>query len=97
MLFGVVPVWFIIAFLLFLVGFGSLISYSMRKLSGNIASKLFGLIEGILIAGIIGGVICMFQPWSLTLYGLGFHILLVCVLSFTLWSHITPKQQVGSA
>ena len=97
MLFGVVPVWFIIAFLLFLVGFGFLIGFSSKKLSGNISGTLFGAIEGLLIAGIVGGVIFMFQPWSLPLYGLGFHILLVSVLSFTLWSHITPKRRTEPA
>jgi len=97
MLFDVVPYWFIFAFVLFIVGFGFLIGYSSKKLSGNISGRLFALIEGLLIAGIVGGVIFMFQPWSLALYGLGFHILLVSVLSFTLWSHITPKHEAQPA
>jgi hypothetical protein len=49
------------------------------------------LIEGVLIAGILLGVVGLFQGWSLAGYGIGFHVLLVSVLSYVMWSHVTPK------
>jgi len=47
-----------------LVRFGSPIAFLSRKLGGNIAASLHGLVEGILIAGIPGGVVALFQPFA---------------------------------
>jgi len=78
-------------FISIIVAFGFFIAFVARKLSGNISQRLFGLIEGILIAGILLGIVGLFQGWSLAGYGIGFHVLLVSVLCYVVWSHVTPK------
>jgi hypothetical protein len=84
-------VFFIIGFVTFLVGFGSLIAFTARRLGGNVPRRIHGSIEAVLIAGILLGVFGLFQPWSLAGYGIGFHLLLVSVLGFVLWSHVPPR------
>ena len=61
------------------------------KLSGNIESRPANIITGVLIATILLGVFGMFQPWSIQLYSLGFKMVLFGTLSFTVWSHVTPR------
>ena len=78
-------------FISIIVAFGFFIAFVARRLSGNISPRLFGLIEGVLIAGILLGVVGLFQGWSLAGYGIGFHVLLVSVLGYVVWSHVTPK------
>ena len=82
---------FIPGFVLLVLAFGFFIAFVSRKLSGKISSQLFGLIEAILIAGILLGVVSLFQPWAIKAYGIGFHLLLVSVLAFTVWSHVIPR------
>ena len=53
-----------LGFLTLLVRFGSPIAFLSRELGGNIAASLHGLLEGILIAGIPGGVVALFQPFA---------------------------------
>jgi hypothetical protein len=84
-------VYFIIGFVAFILSVGFISNFAMRKLNGRINARLHGWIEGLLIGGIVLGVVAMFQPWSLATYGTGFHVLLACVLSFTVWSHVTPR------
>jgi hypothetical protein len=69
------------------------VAFPAANLSGKIPPKLYRPIEAILIAGIVLGVIGMFQPWAHILYRIGFHLLLFSVLGFTAWSHITPRRQ----
>jgi hypothetical protein len=60
-------------------------------LSGRVPKRIYDLIEKIIIAGIVLGVIGMFQPWAHVLYRIGFLVLLVSTLAFIVWSHVTPK------
>jgi len=48
-------------------------------------------IERLLIIGIVGGIIGMFQPFTVTLYTLGFIVLLVSTIGYIFWSHIIPR------
>ena len=82
---------FITGFVLLVLGFGFFISYVSRRLNGKISPQLYSVIEAILIAGILLGVVGLFQPWTIQAYGIGFHLLLVSVLAFTVWSHVTPR------
>ena len=84
-------VFFIIGFVAFILTVGFISNFAMRKLNGRIDVRIQSPIEMLLIAGILLGVVAMFQPWSLAAYGIGFHVLLFCVLSFTVWSHVTPR------
>jgi hypothetical protein len=60
-------------------------------LSGRVPRQVYDLIEKTIIAGIVLGVIGMFQPWAHVLYRIGFLVLLASTLAFIVWSHITPK------
>lgn len=84
-------VYFVIGLLAFLLGFGSFIAFVSAKLSRNISSRVFGLIEKVMIVGILLGAIGMFQPWILGGYRVGFHVVLLSTLAYIVWSHIAPR------
>jgi hypothetical protein len=88
-LLGAVP--FILIFVAIVLAFIALIVLVASMLNENIAPRPYRLIESILIAGIVLGVIGMFQPWLYVLYKFGFLILLVSTLGYILWSHVAPK------
>ena len=45
----------------------------------------------IIIAGIVLGIVGMFQPWTFAGYRYGFMLLFFSTLAFILWSHVVPK------
>jgi hypothetical protein len=82
---------FILIFAAIILAFITLIVFASNLLSHKIPEQIYRPIERIIIAGIVLGIIGMFQPWSFVLYRVGFFMLLLSTLSFMLWSHITPK------
>ena len=74
-----------------LSAFICLIAFVSRALSGRVPERLFGIVEIVLIAGIVLGIFGMFQPWVQTAYPLGFILLFSSTWMFTLWGYITPK------
>jgi hypothetical protein len=82
---------FILIFVAVILTFITLIILAASVLNHNIPRDTYRLIERIIIAGIVGGVIGMFQPWWFLAYKYGFVLLLVSTLAFILWSHIQPK------
>jgi hypothetical protein len=48
-------------------------------------------IEFTAIAGILVGIVALFQPWSQSPYQFGFSTLLYATLGFILWSHVAPR------
>lgn len=82
---------FILIFVAIILGFITLIWAVATALNNNISQKTFQIVEGILIAGIIIGVIGMFQPWIHLGFKYGFIVLLFSTLGYILWSHVTPK------
>jgi hypothetical protein len=48
-------------------------------------------IEFTAIAGILIGIVALFQPWSQSPYQYGFNTLLYATLGFILWSHVAPR------
>jgi hypothetical protein len=62
-----------------------------RRYNGKVPARTYGSIEQMIIAGILMGVICLFQPWSTVPYRYGFLLLLVATLGFILWSHTVPR------
>lgn len=83
--------YFSVGFVAVVAAFIGLIAYTARTLSGNVPQRVYNAVEGSLIAGILLGVIGMFQPWVQAGYRIGFYILLLSTLTFILWSHITPQ------
>ena len=83
---------FILIFIAIILTFITLISLVASVLNDNIPRRTHQLVERIIIFGIVGGVIGMFQPWWFLAYKYGFSILLISTLSFILWSHIRPRR-----
>ncbi len=48
-------------------------------------------VEHTLIAGILVGIVYLFQPFTIGPYRYGFGLLLAATLLFILWSHVTPR------
>ena len=59
-------------------------------MTGKVPLRSYGPIEWIIIAGILFGIVGLFQGWKLFCYEFGFLVLLVSVLLFMVWSHLTP-------
>lgn len=85
---------FILVFVAIILAFITVISLVASVLNDNIPRRTHQLVERIIIFGIVGGVIGMFQPWWFLAYKFGFSVLLVSTLSFILWSHIRPKREL---
>ena len=82
---------FILIFVSILLGFITVINIVAQLLSDNINPQLYKIIEGIIIAGIVLGVVGLFQPWKMVFFRYGFNVLLISTLSFILWSHVRPR------
>ncbi|MBV7330957.1 hypothetical protein KFU94_22500 [Chloroflexi bacterium TSY] len=83
--------------ILFIVGFLCVLGvfiYFIRRVSARLDNKIdprtYTLVERLIIAGIIIGIVAMFQPWIFVGYKYGFLLLLFSTLSFIVWSHVTP-------
>jgi hypothetical protein len=81
---------FIVGFVVILAAFIAFIRFMSARMSDQIGAKPYSLVERVLIAGIVIGVIGMFQPWFFAGYQLGFFVVLFSTLGFIVWSHITP-------
>lgn len=82
---------FILVFVAILLTFIGVIRVVASVLSHNISASVYRMIESALIAGIVLGIVGMFQPWLFIFYKYGFLLLLASTLGFILWSHVTPK------
>ena len=84
---------FVLIFVAILLGFISVIVILGSMLNHNVPPRIYKIIESILIAGIVLGVIGMFQPWVFDAYKYGFVLLLVSLLLFIVWSHVAPRSE----
>jgi hypothetical protein len=82
---------FLLIFIGILLLYIDLIIFMATKLNNRISEKVFRPIERLLIAGIVLGVVGMFQPFVMLFYTLGFVVLFVSLLSYIAWSHIVPR------
>jgi hypothetical protein len=78
-----------LAILMAFIFFG--VVFTSRELSGRVSQPVYNVVEKLIIAGILLGVVGMFQPWAQVLYRIGFLLLLVSTLAFIVWSHIAPR------
>jgi hypothetical protein len=74
-----------------IVEFGFVIAYVSRIASGRISQRVFLICILAIIAGILTGIVLMFQPWTLAAFNPGFDLVLISLLAFMIWSHITPQ------
>ena len=82
--------YFMLGFIAILTLFITFIRRLSQRLSYKIAQERFARIERLIIAGIVLGVVSMFQPWLFVGYKYGFLVLLFSTLAFIVWSHVTP-------
>jgi hypothetical protein len=61
------------------------------------SKKTCSLVERILIALILLGIVGMFQPIVIDLYRYGFLLLLFSTLGFIVFSHMSPKNEEPDA
>ena len=85
---------FLLIFVSILLAFISVIVIVGSMLNYNVPPRIYKIIESILIAGIVLGVIGMFQPWVFEAYKYGFILLLVSLLLFMVWSHVAPRSEL---
>ena len=84
---------FILIFVSIILAFITIIWAVATALNNNISKKTHSILEGLIIAGIVLGILGMFQPWLHAGFKYGFLLLLISTLSFILWSHVTPKRE----
>jgi hypothetical protein len=84
---------FVLIFVAILLTFIGLIVVLAGLLNKRVSHSVYRIIESLLIAGIVLGVLGMFQPWLFAAYTYGFILLLFSTLAFIVWSHIVPKGQ----
>ena len=58
--------------------------------NGRVPARSYRPIEALIIAGILLGIVGLFQGWKLFAYEYGFLVLLFSVLAFMVWSHFEP-------
>jgi hypothetical protein len=63
------------------------------RYNGKIPNRTYRGIELTIVAGILFGVIFLFQSFSFVPYRYGFLLLLVATLGFILWSHVIPASR----
>jgi hypothetical protein len=82
---------FILIFVGIIIAFIDLIILLATQLNHRVAENVYRPIERLLIAGIVAGVVGMFQPFTPVLYTWGFIVLLVSTIGYIAWSHIVPR------
>ena len=85
---------FILIFVAIILVFITIIVIAVQYFSHRIPQRTFQIIEYLSIAGIVLGILGIFQPWTLLAYKYGFLLLLFSTLFYILWSHVTPKEEV---
>ncbi|MBX7234861.1 MAG: hypothetical protein K1X65_10780 [Caldilineales bacterium] len=83
---------FILIFVGILLFYITLIALTANTLSDVIGPRLHQAVLRLIIAGILVGILAMFQPWTRALYTWGFVVLLISTLLYILWSHIRPAR-----
>jgi hypothetical protein len=71
--------------------FALFIALVSRLLKGKVSQR--GFMAGVLtiIGMILVGVVLMFQPFTPKVFNLGFDFVLIALLAFNVWSHVTPR------
>lgn len=59
-------------------------------LNGKVPQRSYRPMEGLIIAGILLGVVALFQGWKMFVYEYGFLLLLGSAVAFIAWSHVLP-------
>jgi len=76
-----------------IVEFGFIIAFTARATRGRVSQRVFTVGMVTIIAVILIGVVLMFQQVTPIVFNLGFDMILIALLAFNIWSHITPRPQ----
>jgi hypothetical protein len=85
---------FICYFVAILLVYIFLINLFSQILNHQISPQLHRSLNILIIAGIIGGILMMLQPFTIILFKASFMVVLVSLLLFIFWSHIIPAHVV---
>ena len=85
------PIQFYAIFIPSVVLFALFIWFVGTRLYEKVAPRTFLIGVLILIGGIIGGVVMMFQPFVLEGFKVGFGFVFVSLFAFMVWSHVQPR------
>jgi hypothetical protein len=83
---------FLMIFVPIILGYMSLIVFVGKLLHHRVPERLHKGIEYVFIAGIVLGILSMFQPWTFVLFKIGFFVLFGSLLGFMIWGHVAKKQ-----
>jgi hypothetical protein len=81
---------FICYFVAILLVYIFLINIFSQRLNHRISKKIYTPIFFVIIAGIVGGILMMLQPYAIILFKASFMVVLISLLLFIFWSHIIP-------
>jgi hypothetical protein len=81
---------FVAVFVSIVLVFACIIVMAAIGLGGRVPQRTYRPIEMLSVAGILFGVVGLFQGWKLFAYEYGFLLLLVSLLFFMVWSHMSP-------
>lgn len=82
---------FITNFATILLGGAFFLAFVAANVNGKIPRGIHSKVELVIIFFLVVGIISMFQPISVDIYGVGFNVLMFALLAFIVWSHLTPK------
>lgn len=85
------PIPFYMIFIPGVVLFALFIYFVGTRLYEKVPQRTFLIGILILIGGIIGGVVMMFQPFVLEGFKIGFGLVFVSLFAFMVWSHVQPR------
>jgi hypothetical protein len=86
----IIAVPFICYFVAIILTYIFLINVVSQILNHKISPKIYKPLNFLFIAGIIGGILMMLQPFTIVLFRISFMVVLVSLLFFMVWSHVTP-------
>ena len=89
----VIAIPFLMVFVPIILSFMALIVFVSKLLHQRVPERLYKSIEYVFIAGIVLGIISMFQAWTFLLFKPGFFILFGSLLGFMIWSHVAMKRE----
>jgi hypothetical protein len=67
-----------------------IINMAGQILNRRVPENIYKIINFITIAGIILGILMMMQPFTIVLFRMSFMVVLISLLLFMIWSHISP-------
>ena len=83
---------FLLVFVPIILLFMSFIVFVSKVLEHRIPEVAYKIVEYVFIAGIVIGILGMFQPWTFMLFKPGFFVLFGSLLGFMVWSHVAMKR-----